>query len=148
MSGTWIDIAQYAGFSVYKEGDKATRIRTPEGESELVQGQRFHFVNPNTGSPNFAFPEVLLKRAENGGGKPAKKTSKAKAAEIKVPEPKSSIAGYMVPEMTPEELANDVFIATEIVFNSELADAKKSKRKIYDTPEEAIVAILAKYGRR
>ena len=145
--GTWIDIAQYAGFSVYKEGDKATRIRTPKGESELVKGQRFHFVNPNTGSPNFAFPEVLLKRAENGG-KPAKKTSKAKA-EIKAPaEPKSLIAGYMVPEVTSEELANGVFLSPELVFSSELAAAKKLKRKIYETGEEAKAAIVAKYGKR
>ncbi len=150
MSGAWISIAQYAGFSVYKEGDKATRIKTPEGEFPLVEGQRFHFVNPNTGSPNFAFPEVLLKRAEKGvDSTKAPKNTEAKALVKKEPEPpKSLIAGFMVPEMTPEELANGVFISAEPVFHAELADAKKAKRKVYDTCEECIAAIVEKYGKR
>lgn len=59
----WIDFKQYPGFSIL---DDASKIRTPDGEFALTPGKLFYFNNPNTGTKNFAKPEVLLQRAKQG----------------------------------------------------------------------------------
>lgn len=161
MAGIWIPIAQYAGFSIYKEEDGlATKLLTPEGEVDLVQGKRVHFVNPNTGSPNFAFPEVLLARAEKGNGpsapkekkvKEPKKSLTAKAEEIierseKKAKGEIEIIGYLVPDLTPLQVAEEPFISCPPVFSSEKGAYKKNR--VFATIPEAKDALFNLYGRR
>lgn len=57
----WIDFSQYKGYAILAD---ASKIRTPDGvEHTLTPGKLFYFINPNTGSKNFAKPDVLLARA-------------------------------------------------------------------------------------
>jgi len=152
MAGTWISIKQYEGFSIYKEDTGiATRIKTPQGEFNLTAGQRFHFINPNTGSPNFAFPEVLLKRAESDGApKPkVKKEVSTEDAESKKQsrESGSLIIGYIIPDITPQQLENGPGEHFRIlpVFSCEEGMYKKSL--IFPTIDEARDAMVKRYGR-
>jgi hypothetical protein len=125
----------------------------------LVQGKRVHFVNPNTGSPNFAFPEVLLARAEKGSAPPKEKKEKApkqsqtaKAEEIlekstkKTPKGELEIIGYLVPDLTPDQVANEIYISCPPVFGAEKGLYKKSR--VFPTTAEAKEALFKLYGRR
>ncbi len=76
----WIAFSQYEGFSIL---DDATKIRTPEGEFDLRPGKLFYFINPNTGTKNFAKPDVLLARAMKSKKEPkAKVTKEPKAKKV------------------------------------------------------------------
>lgn len=65
----WLPISQYTGFSILED---ASKIKTPEGEFDLTPGKLFYFTNPNTGTKNFAKPDILLARALKGASKPSK----------------------------------------------------------------------------
>lgn len=89
----WIDIKQYAGFSIL---DDASKIRTPDGEFDLIPNKLFYFTNPNTGTKNFAKPDVLLARAKKEKKeKVAKEPKTPKEPKVKKAEkePKITIIG-------------------------------------------------------
>ena len=86
----WIAFSQYEGFSIL---DDATKIRTPEGEFDLRPGKLFYFINPNTGTKNFAKPDVLLARAK-----------KDKKAAPKVKEPKAKTSGKLPKNSLPVKI--------------------------------------------
>lgn len=69
----WLPISQYTGFSILED---ASKIKTPEGEFDLTPGKLFYFTNPNTGTKNFAKPDILLARALKSTGE-AQKVSKS-----------------------------------------------------------------------
>ncbi len=74
----WINFSQYEGFSIL---DDASKIKTPEGEFDLKPGKLFYFINPNTGTKNFAKPDVLLARAKKDKKAPKVKEPKAPGAK-------------------------------------------------------------------
>jgi hypothetical protein len=148
MAGIWIPIKQYEGFSIYKEDTGiATRIKTPQGEFNLIAGQRFHFINPNTGSQNFAFPEVLLKRAESDGEPKAKKVVSPSPDEPEKEKREGGplIIGYLIPEVTPKQLEDKGPLQILPVFSSEKGMYKKSL--VFDTLDAARESMIKKYGR-
>lgn len=76
----WIKFKQYAGFEISAD---AAKIKTPVGEFELKAGKNFAFINPNTGTKNFATPETLLARAMSGGVKAVKAPKEKKEKKVK-----------------------------------------------------------------
>jgi hypothetical protein len=110
----WIAFQQYAGFEIL---DDASKIRTPQGEFDLTPDKLFFFTNPNTGTKNFAMPDVLLARALKGG-----------APKIRVPKDPSAIkVGKTKRQPSDKKLAREAAKAAKLAAKEAKQAARAAK---------------------
>ena len=150
MDMKWLPIKQYAGFSILED---ASKIKTPEGEFDLTPGKLFFFINPNTGTKNFAKPDVLLTRALKGKDKPFVKKNttiqeKKEARQSKQTERQQKQA-LKKAEKLAKQLAKEERVRQkeEAKRLAKLNKLRKSKEKEQLVPDE-VVSMLQMYMRQ
>lgn len=124
----WIAFKQYAGMEILND---ASKIRINGVEQDLRPGKAFYFVNPNTGTKNFAKPDVLLNRAlKEKKEKVAKVPKEKKAKEPKAPKEKK------VPKSKPAKtvVENETSAIQKSALNGKITlTGKEALQKAIDT---------------
>ena len=138
MNMKWLPIQQYTGFFILED---ATKIKTPEGEFDLIPGKLFYFTNPNTGTKNFAKPDVLLARALKGSNK-GQKPVKIKAAKEDGAAPKKKRKTHAEKEAEKqakaEVKAEKARKKAEAKQQAKLNKLRRSKEKEQLIPDEVV----------
>lgn len=124
----WIAFKQYAGMEILND---ASKIRINGVEQDLRPDKAFYFVNPNTGTKNFAKPDVLLKRAlKEKKEKIAKVPKEKKAKEPKAPKEKKA------PKTKPAKtlVENETVAIKKSILSEKIAlTGKEALQKAIDT---------------